>query len=139
MKYFSGMKSKIVLISLLVLAITILPIMAGCGKVKDFADPISENILTGINQRDYSVFAKDFDERLKAELPEENWESLLAAVDEQFGTYKEGSLKMTGFNTTNNVTTVNYTAEFSKKTAASVEVTLEKTDNRHLVIGFWLE
>ncbi len=138
MKYLFNMKSKIILIALLVITLAIFPVLTSCGKVKEFADPITENILSGINQRDYSVFAKDFDERLKAELPEENWDSLLAAIDEQFGTYKEGSLKTKGFNTTNNVTTVNYTAEFSGKSSVNVDVTFEKTDNSHLVIGFWL-
>lgn len=138
MKPVFNKKSRIFLICLLVFVILIIPVLTGCGQVKEFANPITENILAGISQGDYSVFSRDFDERMKAELPEENWESLLAAIDEQFGAYKDGSLSMKGFNTTNNVTTVNYTAEFTKKASANLEVTFEKIDDRHFVIGFWL-
>ncbi len=113
--------------------------VGGCSKVSNVTTLITENILAGINARDYSVFSKDFDDRLKVELSADNFDELLSAVDEGYGTYKEGTLKFQGFNTENDITTANYIADFTKKTEVSVQTVIQKTGNTVLVVGFWIK
>ncbi|OQA20758.1 MAG: hypothetical protein BWY60_01067 [Actinobacteria bacterium ADurb.Bin346] len=131
---------KIILIAV-ALAITVFMLtgIAGCSKVSSVTTPITENILAGLNARDYSVFSKNFDDRLKSELSEDNFDELLAAVDEGYGTYKEGTLKFQGFNIENNITTANYIADFTKKSGTQVQTIIQKSGNSVLVVGFWIK
>jgi len=77
-----------------------LPVFTGCGKVAEFADPITENILLSMNKADYAGFSRDFDSTMKAELSEEIFPDLLAQITGAIGNYKEGSKKIVGVNIT---------------------------------------
>ena len=73
-------RNKLLLILALTVAIILiaLPIFAGCGKVAQFSDPVTENILISMNKADYAGFSKDFDETMKAELTEATFPDFLA-------------------------------------------------------------
>jgi hypothetical protein len=132
-------KKTIIVVFLVLLAAFTVTGFTGCSKVSGITTPLTENILAGINTRDYAVFSKDFDDRLKAELSADNFDDVLAAIDEGYGTYKEGTLKFQGFNIENNITTANYIADFTKKSGVSVQTVIEKTGNTVLVVGFWIK
>lgn len=135
----SILKISLIAILVIVLAAFMVAGIAGCSKVSAVTTPITENILKGINARDYAVFSKDFDERLKEKLSADNFEDLLAQVDEGYGSYKEGTLKFQGFNIENDITTANHLADFSKKSGVSIQTVIQKTGNTTLVVGFWIK
>ena len=133
------LKKSLIAMLIVILAAFMVVGVAGCSKVSAVTTPITENILAGINTRDYAVFSKDFDDRLKEELSADNFDELLAAVDEGYGTFKEGTLKFQGFNIENDITTANYIADFTKKAGVAVQTVIQKTGNTTLVVGFWIK
>jgi len=134
-------RNKLILILALTLAIILiaLPTFTGCGKVAQFSDPITENILISMNKADYVGFSKDFDETMKAELNEASFPDFLAQVNGVIGNYKEGSKKIVGVSIENDVTTATYTADFEKAEDVSVEVVFKKINDQMMVIGLWLK
>src|SRR3990170_3367385 len=106
-------KNKLFIILALMAAIILisLPTFTGCGKVAQFSDPITENILISMNKADYAGFSKDFDEIMKAELNEAAFPDFLAQVNGVIGNYKEGSKKIVGVSIENDLTTATYTAD----------------------------
>jgi len=138
MKVVIFKKSLIVILVVVLVAFMVVGI-GGCSKVSGVTTPITENILAGINARDYAVFSKDFDDRLKVELSADNFDEVLAAIDEGYGTYQEGTLKFQGFNIENDITTANYVADFTKKSGVSVQTVIQKTGDTILVVGFWIK
>ncbi len=128
-----------------VIAVTIaimlfaLPVFTGCGKVAQFADPMTENILVSINNADYAGFSRDFDSAMKAELNEEYFPDFLAQVKVIADNYKEGSKKIVGVNINNDLTTATYTADFANAEDVTVEVTFKKIDGKMQVVGLWFK
>jgi hypothetical protein len=134
-------RNKLFLILALTLAIILIAslVFTGCGKVAQFSDPVTENILISMNKADYSGFSKDFDETMKAELSEATFSDLLAQVNGVIGNYKEGSKKIVGVSIKNDLTTATYTANFEKAEAISVEITFRKINEQMKVAGFWIK
>ena len=134
-------RNKLLLILALTVAIILiaLPIFTGCGKVAQFSDPITENILISINKADYAGFSKDFDETMKAELTEATFPDFLAQINGVIGNYKEGSKKIVGVIIENDLTTATYTADFEKAEDSSVEVTFKKINDQMKVVGLWFK
>jgi len=134
-------RNKLLLILALTVAIILvaLPTFTGCGKVAEFSDPITENILISMNKTDYAGFSKDFDETMKAELTEAAFPDFLAQVNGVIGNYKEGSKKIVGVSIKNDLTTATYTADFEKTEDASVEVIFKKINDQMKVVGLWFK
>ena len=68
--------------------------LAGCGaKLQEadvaYARPILDNIIEAIRERDYGKFSKDFSEKMKAGLPEKDFDELAAKMDRDLGEYEE--------------------------------------------------
>ena len=82
-------KVKILAIITLTAVFFSIPLLSGCGPVKEAVDPIAENILVSMNNQDYESFSKDFDQTMKNSLPAETFPQLLEQVDSQVGKYKE--------------------------------------------------
>ena len=93
-------RSKLILILALSAAIILiaLPTFTGCGKVAEYADPMTENLLIAMNNADYGGFSKDFDDTMKAELNEAAFPDFLAQINGVIGNYKEGSKKIVAVN-----------------------------------------
>ena len=130
---------RILLILILLGILLTIPVLSGCSTVREYSDPMTENILTALNNEDYSNFSKDFDDSMKQEITEENFGDFIAAVDEQFGDYKAGSKKFLGFNYSNGVNTVEYNAEFTKAGEIKVQVIIKKINDQMKVIGLWFK
>ena len=134
-------RNKLILILALTVAIILiaLPTFTGCGKVAQFSDPLTENILISMNKADYAGFSNDFDETMKAELNEASFPDFLAQVNGVIGNYKEGSKKIVGVSIENDLTTATYTADFEKAEDVSVEVVFKKINDQMKVVGLWLK
>jgi major membrane immunogen (membrane-anchored lipoprotein) len=134
-------KGKIFLSMVLVLTVMLIsvPLLSGCGKVAQFSDPVTENILVSMNNSDYAGFSRDFDDTMKTELTEANFPDLLAQVTGAVGNYKAGSKKIVGVNINNDLTTATYTADFENAEDVSVEVTFKEIDGAMKVVGLWFK
>ncbi len=128
-----------------ILALTLIAILlsvavfTGCGKVAQFSDPITENILLSMNKSDYTGFSKDFDETMKTELNAENFTDFIAQINGAVGNYVEGSKKIVGVNITNDLTTATYTADFENSKGVSVEITFKKINEQMKVAGLYFK
>jgi len=131
-------KLVILVISMLLL-FSFLISAAGCSKVTSYSTPMTLNLLNSLSAENYANFSKDFDEALKQELSEANFPDLVSQVKEKFGTYKENSLKFTGFNYVNGVNTVDYTADFSNKSGVNVQVVFTKVNGQMKISGLWFK
>ena len=119
--------------------LSIITVLSGCGKVAQWADPITENILVAMNNSDYKSFSMNFDDTMKAELSEDAFPSLLSAVTGQVGNYIEGSKKIVGVNIKNELITATYNAKFEKSEDVIVEITFKKIDGQIKVVGLWFK
>lgn len=134
-------KNKLLIILALTVSIILisLPAFTGCGKVAQFSDPITENILISMNKADYTGFSKDFDETMKSELSEAAFPNFLAQVNGVIGNYKEGSKKIVGVSIENDLTKATYTANFEKAENSSIDVVFKKINGQMKVVGLWFK
>jgi hypothetical protein len=118
------MKKYILLGLAALLALSV--ILAGCGgnsqeggalNAEDvaYAEPIVDNILAGIKDRDYAVFSRDFSDTMKTLMPEDSLGSLAELLASKVGEYQSKSFAQAADVTQNGAqyTVVTYTAKFS--------------------------
>ncbi len=137
------MKNKFFLRALaagLVLAVAVS--LAGCSGIKEsdvsYAGPVADNILAGINDKDYREFSRDFSDTLKQGIPEDSFNTQIV---DWFGAL--GELKEKSFAAAQNVVenNVNYTAVVYKvkyeKGDVQLQITFSNDDEKKLVEGLW--
>ena len=132
---------KIQFITIAVLAVFLLsiPLLSGCGKTAQWADPMVENVLVSINNEDYSSFTKDFGDDLIKEVPMDKYPEVINSIKGDFGKYIEGSKKMFSVNITNNETTAEYNGKFENKDTVQFRFVFEKTNDQTKITGFAFE
>ena len=107
-------------------------------QVKETADPITENILQAINEDNYAGFSKDFDEKMKTELNENEYRKVIAATKANFGSYLSKEFVAAELNDT--YTIVTYKSKFSKEAAEIIiRNVLVERDGGYVVAGFWMD
>lgn len=132
---------KIQFITIAVLAVFLLsmPLLSGCDKVAQWADPMVENVLVSINNEDYSSFIKDFGNDLIKEVPRDKYPEVINTIKGDFGKYIEGSKKMFSVNINNNVTTAEYNSKFENKDTVQFRFVFEKINDQIKITGFAFE
>ena len=132
---------KIQFITIAVLAVFLLsiPLLSGCGKTAQWADPMVENVLVSINNEDYSSFIKDFGDDLIKEISEDKFPEIIGSIKGDFGKYIGGSKKMFSVNITNNETTAEYNGKFENKDTVQFKFVFEKTNDQTKITGFAFE
>lgn len=135
------MKIRKIAIMIAISAILVLavPVLAGCGSVAKYSDPIAENMLVSMNNGDFAGFSRDFDANLKAEVPEAVFNDFKASVVGQLGKYIEGSKKMTGVNIENELTTATYQVDFELTEDFQVRFVYQKIGGEMKLVGFWFD
>lgn len=135
------MKTKLFLLAaLLTLA------LAGCGSqgvtltgaereaVLAFSEPMTDNLLAGMNAGDYAVFSKDFDAAMSSAMSESQFADLKRDRDAKLGLYisrqVNSVVEQGGFYV------VIYDAKFEKDGAVTVRVVF-RVESPHQVSGLW--
>lgn len=135
------MKTKLILLAaLLALA------LAGCGSqgvtltgaereaVLAFSEPMTDNLLAGMNAGDYAVFSKDFDAAMSSAMSESQFADLKRDRDAKLGLYisrqVNSVVEQGGFYV------VIYDAKFEKDGAVTVRVVF-RVESPHQVSGLW--
>jgi len=126
----------------LVLLVALL--MVGCAKtfkeddVKDFAHPITENLLIGFNEGNYARFSQDFDEVMLKGIPEEKFGDLLSEIKGKIGDYIEDSKRFVIAVQKKNYITVIYNAGFAQETSqVKITISFEKVGDSYKVAGLY--
>ena len=80
-----------------------------------YAEPVVDNLLAGIKDRDYAVFSRDFSDTMKTMMPEDSLGTLADLLASKVGEYQSRSFAQAADMTQNGVkyTVVTYTAKYS--------------------------
>ena len=132
-------KIQFIIIVVLTVFLLSIPLLSGCGKTAQWADPMVENVLVSIDSEDYSSFIKDFEDDLIKEIPEDKFPEIISSVKGDFGKYIRGSKKMFSVNITNNETTAEYNGKFENKDTVQFKFVFEKTNDQTKITGFAFE
>ncbi len=125
------------ILSMLVLIMT----FSACTKTTEpeYASSITEGILIGINENNYTKFSEYFDEDMKAALPEATFEQLTTSIKAQIGDYILDSKEFDKIITSGIYTDVFYRAKFTQGLEFIVHVSFHESDGEIYVNGFWFE
>ncbi len=139
------MKNKLILI--LILSLVLAGSLLGCnspkilqGEAKNaalaLAAPVSDNLLAGITQADYTVFSRDFDEAMLKGIPESGFKDMLAMFSTKLGAYQTSEI--TAVTQDEKFTTVYYKLGYEKDSAVTMRVVVT-TGEPHKVTGLWFD
>jgi hypothetical protein len=105
-------------------------------QVLEYAQPASDNLLAGLNARDYAQFSRDFNDNMKTGMDEASFEDLLSMLDSKLGTYLSSDLVTVlqdeKFNT------VIYRLTYSKDNEAVMRVVFDRSEP-HQISGLWFD
>jgi hypothetical protein len=119
-------------------------LFAGCAKhfteneVKGFAQPITENLLTGFNEENYARFSQDFDEAMLKGIQESAFANLLSQIKGKIGNYVGGSIKFSTAYQQDSYIVVIYNATFTEETSdVTITISLEQVNGEYKVAGLY--
>jgi len=88
------MKIKIfITIFLLLLFIISCGTKIDVNKVREYADPMTENLLIGRNEKNYEKYSKDFSDEMKKAITKEKFIESVDLIEGKIGKYIEDSKK----------------------------------------------
>lgn len=142
------MKKKIiaVLIAIVVLAIASIVFLAGyvgkekidVAQVREYADPITENILLAMNERNYTKFSEHFDQTMKNALPEAVFKETNSVIKSKIGDYV--SKEFWKVESKDQLTIVYYNARSTQEPEnVIVKVVFQEIEAEMKVSGLWLD
>lgn len=134
------MNKFLIIFAVLIIAAT------GCTKKTDitgadkdavlkYADAIADDILAGYNDEDYAKYSKDFDEQMKAAMPEKVFKQTREQIMSKIGKY--GSRKPSKVYKQDQFTVVEYAGDFENEKEVTVKVVLQKFGEKNMVSGLW--
>lgn len=107
---------KVFLLILTVVMITAL--FAGCsGGEPSYAGQMTDNIISGLQNRDYTAFSRDMGDTIKSAMTEDNFNALADMLKQKIGDYQNKSFGGVSEVEQNGVkyTVVVYTAKYSNE------------------------
>jgi hypothetical protein len=128
------------------LVLVLVSLLAGCGSgetevtgadqdaVLAFSESKTDDLLAGMNDNDYAMFSKDFDQEMLNAMTESKFNELKADRDAKLGRYV--SRKVNGITRSGDFYAVIYEAVFEKEDAVVVRVVF-RVDEPHEVSGLW--
>ena len=129
-----------------VVTIVAVVIFAGCvekkqvdiDQVRKYADPITENILLGMNGNNYSKYSEHFDQNMKNAMPEAVFYETNALIKSKIGDYV--SKQFWKVESKDQYTIVYYKARFTEEPEdVIVKVVFQKIMEEMEVSGLWLD
>ncbi|PXF59483.1 MAG: hypothetical protein C4B59_11360 [Candidatus Methanogaster sp.] len=144
------MESGIVMCAVIVAVIVAATISGGCmeksgvevddevlEEVREYADPVAENILMAMNEDDYAMYSGDFDQTMKNAMTEAVFDETNAAIRSKIGDYV--SKEFWKAESKDQYTLVYYKAKFTDEPAdVTVKVVFQELNGTMKVSGLWL-
>lgn len=110
------------------------------NKVREYADPMTENLLIGRNERNYEKYSKDFSDEMKKAVTYEKFLESIKLIEGKIGKYVEGSKKFYLATKDKNYIIVTYKAKFTMETSdVTVRVVFEEKDGVMKISGEWYD
>ena len=107
-------------------------------EVRAAADPILDNLLAGLQDRDYAKYSRDFDEKLKEAVSEEKFKATEEKIQRQLGKYQ--SRAYLGYLNQKGMTMVLFKGAFDKAQGdVLIRLILVKKQGKTLVTGLWFQ
>lgn len=100
------------------------------------ADPVADNVFAGMNEGDYTKFARDFDSTMAKALNEKAFSEMTQTFDERIGKYQ--SREVTKVERVDMVFVVHYSADFEKEKDVAVSLSVRDSDPPQ-VAGLWFD
>ncbi|RZN39259.1 MAG: DUF3887 domain-containing protein [Methanosarcinales archaeon] len=131
---------------MVVVTIAAVVMLAGCveenpvysDQVRAYADPITENILSGMNENNYSRYAGHFDQTMKTAMNEAVFNETNMLVRSKIGDYV--SKEFLKVESKNQYTVVHYNARFTDEPEdVTVRVVFQEVMGEMKVSGLWLD
>lgn len=131
-------------IALFIITALLCTLSAGCSNAKkltesdvSYAGPILDNILSGIKDKDYDKFSKDFSTTLKNAITKSKFEVLVDTLNSKIGDYNSRTFSGASKTRSNNMDmdVVVYNAKFSKE-SGNVLITISFSGSK-LVEGLY--
>ena len=85
------------------------------NEVREYADPMTENLLIGRNEKNYEKYSKDFSDKMKEAVSEEKFLESIDLIEGKIGKYIENSKKFDSVTKNNNYIIVTYKAKFTNE------------------------
>jgi len=135
-------------ISVLFLVALLSSLLAGCASqtpaptltsddqaaVLEFAEAKTDNLLAGMNAKDYAMFSRDFDQDMLKAMSQAQFDTLKKDRDAKLGLYL--SRKVNSVVKQGDFYSVLYDAEFEKDDAVTVRVVFRVAEP-HEISGLW--
>ncbi len=133
-------------VSILFLVAFLFSLLAGCGSqstalteedkeaVLAFSEGKTDNLLTGMNTNDYTVFSRDLDQDMLNAMSQTQFDALKKDRDAKLGLYV--SREVHSVTQTGDFYTVNYDAKFEKDDAVTIRVVFRIAEP-HQISGLW--
>ncbi len=121
-------------------------ILAGCveknhtdaDQVRPYADPITENILSGMSENNYSKYSNHFDQTMKNAMNEAVFNETNILIRSKIGDYV--SKEFLKVESKNQHTVVHYNARFTNEPEdVTVRVVFQEIMDEMKVSGLWLD
>jgi len=110
------------------------------NKVREYADPMTENLLIGRNERDYEKYSKDFSDEMKNAVTYEKFIESVNLIEGKIGKYIEGSKKFYLATKQDKYIIVTYKAKFTDETSdVLVRIVFEEKDGVMKISGEWYD
>jgi hypothetical protein len=106
------------------------------GQVREYADPVTEQILVAMNENDYARYSEDFDQTMKNTMPEAVFDETNAVIRSKIGDYVSKEFQKAD---KDQYTIVYYNAKFTDEPAdVTVKVVFQELNGTMKVSGLWL-
>lgn len=131
------MKIKIIifLISLLII-LNLSCSKIDVNKVREYADPMTENLLIGRNEKNYEKYSKDFSDEMKKAVSQEKFLESIDLIEGKIGKYIENSKKFDLATKNNNYIIVTYKAKFTDESSdVTVRIVFEDINGEMKISG----
>ena len=108
------------------------------SQVRKYADPITENILLGMNEDNYTKYSEHFDQTMKNAMPEAVFNETNAIIQSKIGDYV--SKEFWKVESKDQYTIVYYKAKFTQEPEdVIVKVVFQEIVGEMNVSGLWLD
>lgn len=135
------MKTKI-----FVLIIFLLIFLFSCAtkidvkKIREYADPLTEKLLIGRNERNYKKYSEDFSDEMKRVVTIEKFLESIDLIEGKIGKYIEGSKKFYLATRDKNYIIVTYKAKFTDEISdVTVRIVFEEGEGIMKISGEWYD
>ncbi|MCM1986873.1 DUF3887 domain-containing protein [Methanococcoides seepicolus] len=108
------------------------------GDIAEYAEPIAENTLQGLNEKNYTKFSANFNPTMKKAITEDLFLELTDIVHEEVGNYT--SKELAEITVTDRHSAVVYNVAFEKEPEGAIfRLIFQEKDGQRELKGMWID